>query len=254
MKIGVCGGPGVAAEAARAGFDYFEWSVQTFLQPQADRAAFLRALEQVRAAPLPCEVCNCLLPASLKVVGPQVDLPALERYVAVACERAAEAGVAIIVFGSGGARMVPEDFERGQAGEQLAAFLRLAALPAQRHGVTIVVEPLRRAECNIYNTVSECAAAVRAAQSPAIRLLADSYHWAQNGETADDIVAAAPLLRHLHVATAANRRAPGAEPCPALDTFLATVRRIDYRGRISFEGKLGDAAAELPAAAAVLRP
>jgi sugar phosphate isomerase/epimerase len=254
MKIGVCGGPGIAAEAARAGFDYFEWSVQTFLQPRAERADFLRALEQVRAAALPCEVCNCFLPGDLKVVGPQVDLAAVERYVTVACERAGEAGVKIIVFGSGGARMVPEGFDRGQAETQLAGFLRLVAPPAQRHGVAIAVEPLRRAECNIFNTVSECATAVRAAQSPAIRLLADSYHWAHNGETAADIVAAASLLRHMHVATQANRRAPGTEPCQALTAFLETVRSIDYRGGISFEGRLGDPAAELPLAAGILRP
>ncbi len=253
MRIGVCGSPAIAGAAAAAGFDYFEWSVQSYLHPRAGRDAFGKALAAARAAPLPCPVCNCFLPGDLKVTGPETDLAAIEAYVAVACERAAEAGVETIVFGSGGSRHVPDGFDRARAEEQLAGFLRLLAPHALRHGVTIAVEPLRRAECNIFNTVRECAAAVRAAASPAIRLLADSYHWAHNGESVEDLVAAAPLLAHLHVSTVAGRRAPGAEPCPRLDAFLAATRQIGYQGRMSIEGRIDDPAAELPVAARLMR-
>ncbi|MDD5708285.1 MAG: TIM barrel protein, partial [Kiritimatiellae bacterium] len=249
----VCGAPPCAKVAKQAGFDYFEWSVQGFLQPQSDRAAFLEALAAARAAPLPCPVCNGFLPGTLKIVGPQVDATAVEAYVATACARAAEAGVDTIVFGSGGARQVPDGFDRKQAEAQIAAFLKLLSPHARQHGVTIAVEPLRFAECNILNTVAECAAAVRAADSPAIRLLVDGYHWACNAEATADIMAAAPLFCHMHVATQANRRTPGAEPCEALPRFLAAVRQIGYRGRMSIEGRIDMPETELPAAARMLR-
>jgi sugar phosphate isomerase/epimerase len=248
MKFGVCGSPEIAVVAANAGFDYFEWSVQGFLQPQADSADFLKALEAVRAAPLPCPVCNCFLPGSLKIAGPDVNAAAIEVYVAVACERAAVAGVDTIVFGSGGARQIPEGFDRAEAERQILAFLKLLAPIAARHGVVIAIEPLRHAECNVLNTVAECARMTTLADHAAIRLLVDGYHWACNGEAEADIVAAAPLFRHMHVATQANRRPPGAESCQALPRFMKTVRQIGYDGRLSIEGRIENPAAELPVA------
>lgn len=253
MKFGVCGAPECAAVAAAAGYDYFEWSVQAFLQPRAGEEAFREALKQVRAAPLPSPVCNGFLPGDLKVVGPAVDAAALEAYVTTACTRAAVAGVDTIVFGSGGARAIPEGFDRAEANRQILAFLKMLAPIAARHGVCIVIEPLRFAECNVLNTVAESAQMARAADAESIQLLVDGYHWACNGEPEADIVAAAPLFRHMHIATRAKRRTPGAEPCEALPRFLRTVGRIGYTGRLSIEGKIEHPAVELPAALRLMR-
>ncbi len=253
MTFGVCGAPDCATAAQKAGFDYFEWSVQAFLQPRAEEARFREALEAVRSAPLPCPVCNCFLPGDLKVVGPAVDTAALEAYAVTACERAAIAGVDTIVFGSGGARAIPEGFDRSRAEAQILAFLELLAPVASRSGVCIVIEPLRFQECNILNTVAESARMTRAAGADSIRLLVDGYHWACNGESEADILAAAPLFRHMHVATQANRRTPGAEPCAALPRFLGAVRASGYAGRMSIEGRIEQPADELPVALGLMR-
>lgn len=253
MKYGVCGSPECAPVAAQAGYDYFEWSVQAFLQPRADEALFQKALEAVKASPLPSPVCNCFLPGDLKVVGPNVDTAALTAYVTTACARAAVAGVDMIVFGSGGARAIPEGFDRARAEAQILAFLNMLAPIAAQNGVCIVIEPLRFKECNILNTVAEGAKMARAARADAIQLLVDSYHWACNGEAEKDIVDAAPLFRHMHIATQANRRTPGAEPCEALPRFLKTVRSIGYTGRLSIEGRIDNPAAELPVALKLMK-
>jgi sugar phosphate isomerase/epimerase len=253
MRFGVCGGPEMAETAAVAGYDYFEWGVQALLKPREPRAAFLDARARAASAALPCEACNVFLPADLKIVGPVVDTPAIDTYVRTACERAAEARLATIVFGSGGARRIPDGFPRERAMDQIHAFLELAARHAESAGITIVVEPLRRQECNVLNTVDECAEVVRKARSPAIRLLVDDYHWAHNGETAASIEQQAPLFRHMHVSTKPNRRTPAAEPCPDLEAFLATVRKIGYGGRISIEASIQNPAAELPAALRLMK-
>lgn len=253
MNFGVCGAPECATAAAKAGYDYFEWSVQAFLQPRAEEAAFLKTLDVVRAAPLPSPVCNGFLPGDLKVTGPAVDKTALATYVTTACRRAAMAGVDTIVFGSGGARQVPEGFGRAEAAGQILTFLKMLAPIAADNGVLIVVEPLRYQECNILNTVAEGARMVHAAAADSIALLADGYHWACNEESEADIVAAGPRLRHMHIATRANRRAPGAEPCEDLPRFLRAVGRIGYTGRISIEGRIDAPATELPAALRLMR-
>ena len=253
MKFGICGSPESAVAAAQAGYDYFEWSVQAFLQPRADDAKFQEALAAVKAAPLPAPVCNCFLPGDLKVVGPLVDAGALKAYVTVACQRAAVAGVDTIVFGSGGARAIPEGFDRAKAESQILAFLSMLAPIAAANHVCVVIEPLRFSECNVLNTVAESAKMTRAANAASIQLLVDGYHWACNGESEADIVAAAPLFRHMHVATQANRRTPGAEPCTALPRFLKTVAQIGYTGRLSIEGKIENPAVELPVALKLMK-
>jgi len=251
MRYGVCGDPVLAAGAAKAGYDYFEWSVGALLKPREPEAAFAAALSQVRAAPIPCPVVNCFLPADLKVTGPQVDSAALRAYVATACERAQRAGVAIIVFGSGGARQIPEGFARRDAQDQLASFCGMAGPIAQQHGVTIVVEPLNRQECNVLNTVRECAELVRKVSHPAVRLLVDAYHLLRDDDATADIAANGDLLAHVHIATKDRRLAPGAEPCD-FAPFFAALAQAGYNGRISIEGSIPEPATQLPAACALL--
>ncbi len=52
------------------------------------------------------------------------------------------------------------------------------------------------------------------------------------------ITANADLLAHVHVATRANRLAPGMEDCPELDGFFAALRASGYAGRVSIEAAL----------------
>ncbi|MEZ4560207.1 MAG: TIM barrel protein [Caldilineaceae bacterium] len=85
---------------------------------------------------------------------------------------------------------MPDDFDRERAWAQLVDFGRLIGPLAVDHGVTIAVEPLNYAECNVLNTVAESAAYARDVDHPGVRLLVDAYHRARNEEPTDAIVAA----------------------------------------------------------------
>lgn len=237
MQFGICCSPTLAIHAAGLGFDYFESPVAELLKPREDEAAFQAALRTARESGLPCQAANVFVPADLKITGPAADLSALERFVSVAFRRAEEAGVQVIVFGSGGARRIPDGFERSTAWEQIAAFCRGMAPLAEKHGVTVAVEPLNRAECNVLTTVAESARLVRQVDHPALRLLVDAYHLLKDGDSLEDVVANADLLAHVHVATLPNRLAPALEECD-LSPFFQALRRAGYHGRISFEGNL----------------
>src|SRR5207248_659966 len=106
-------------------------------------------------APLPIPAANSLVPASLKITGPTADLDALKKYMTTVLSRAQRLGIKTLVFGSGGARNVPDRFDREKAGKQIEDFVRASADIAAQHGVTLVAEPLNRGECNIINTVAE---------------------------------------------------------------------------------------------------
>jgi sugar phosphate isomerase/epimerase len=245
MRFGICAAAGANAGLARdlAGLDFLEEHVQAFLVPGAPESDFTERLAAARAAGRPIEAANCFLPGTLPCVGPQVDAAAIDAWAATAFLRAQSAGITLIVFGSGGSRTVPAGWAPDQAFAQFTALLARLGPVAARHGVTIAVEPLNRGECNFINTVAEGAAAVRAANHPAVRLLADLYHMAKNGETAADLVPVVPLLAHVHIAEVAKRTAPGL----AGDDFRAcftALRAGGYDARISLECHWGDLARE----------
>ena len=56
---------------------------------------------------------------------------------------AKELGLKIIVFGSGGARKVPEGFSQDEAYKQLVEFAKRIAPEAKKRGIVVAVEPLR---------------------------------------------------------------------------------------------------------------
>jgi sugar phosphate isomerase/epimerase len=251
MKFGVCGDPKMAAFAAQAGFEYFEWSVGGLLQPRQPDVDFTQSLAQAQAAGLPCPALNVFIPADLKITGPQADLRKLEEYVRVALKRASLAGVKVIVFGSGGARSVPEGFDHAQANRQIIAFCEMLAPLAQQHGVTIAVEHLNRRECNILTSVAECAALVRQVNHPALRLLVDAYHWGLEQEPVESIRDNGDILVHAHIATTANRLPPGGE-AHDFRPFWSALRQSGYDGRLSIEASIKNPERDLPAALAVM--
>jgi sugar phosphate isomerase/epimerase len=252
MRFGVCTGPEPGPALAAAGFDYLELNVQAHLKPEAPDEEFAAVLARIRDCPLPCEAANCFVPGHLRITGPQADLAALERYVRTACARARQAGIRTIVFGSGGARQIPEGCERATAWRQIVEFSRMAAECAAREQVVLVVEPLNRGECNVLNSVTEGAALVREVNHAALRLLVDAFHWAREAESPAAIVAAGGLLQHAHIATFANRLAPSLEPCDFAPFFRA-CRTAGYDGRVSVEGKWHDMAADAAPVLAALR-
>jgi sugar phosphate isomerase/epimerase len=252
MQFGVCGGPDVAVVAAEAGYGFLESTVAALLKPRESEDQFRSALAAYRAAPIPCPVVNCFVPKDLKITGPDVDEAALLDYARTVFERGKAAGVEVVVFGSGGARSIPEGFDRGEAGRQLLSFCRGIAPLAAENGVTVVVEPLYKKACNVLNTVAECAELVRAVDHPAVRLLVDGFHLLHDGDSIPSIVENGELFRHVHLATPENRLAPGAEPCDWAP-FFSALRDGGYDGRVSVEAKLNDPATELPTALALMR-
>jgi sugar phosphate isomerase/epimerase len=251
MQFGVCGSPDLARIAKSCGYDYFEWSVGDLLHPREEKQVFEDALARVKAAGLPCPATNVFIPADLKITGPSVDLPALQSFVSTALERAEQAGLERIVFGSGAARRVPDGFDPQIAWRQLVDFCRWLGPVAGEHGVTIAVEPLNKSETNIINTVGEGAELVRQAGHPNIRLLVDGYHWAMDGDTLDGILDNAALLVHAHVATVEGRRPP--RPGDNCAPFFAALKQAGYIGRVSIEGNISDPEVELPRALEIMR-
>ncbi len=254
MKLGVCADPKDAPALADAGFEFIELHVQNHLKTEENEDAFVDALQRIEAAPLPALAANCFVPGHLKITGPEVDLDALRAYVTVAFERAERADIRTIVFGSGGARRIPEGFDRDEAWGQLLTFGKLIGPLAEAHGVTVVVEPLNETlgACNVLTSVGESGRYVEAVDHSHVRLLVDSYHWSLDGDSRDAIVRYGPMLAHVHVATTESRVPPGVEQCD-FSVFFAALDEADYDGPISIEARWDDMSAQASGALDALR-
>src|SRR5262245_44194861 len=146
VQIGYCTPLKNVSAAKAAGFDYVELGT-TEIAGMSDED-FASAEQMLRNAGVLTPVTNLFLPATLKVTGPAIDKDAQAAYVSTAFERLARIGVGIVVFGSGGARRVPDGFPAQQAFAQLVDFGRRAAVLARQRNITIAVEPLRQQETN----------------------------------------------------------------------------------------------------------
>lgn len=235
MKIGFCTDPATLATLpARPECDFIEGHVVNFMIPEAPEAEFAPRIEALRACGYPMPAANVLLPPTLKVTGPNVDLARLERYAANVFRRAKQLGMRFIVFGSAGARMVPEGFSLNQGFEQYVDALKRFGPLAQAQGVLLLVEPLNRGECNLVNTILEGAEAVRRADHPAVKLLVDIFHMLRNDESPEDILKVAPLIRHAHVAEKKDRAAPGVNG-DDFRPFLRALHRTGFNDHIALE-------------------
>ena len=203
------------------------------------------------SAPLPTPVFNVFVPAEIRLTGPDVAWTRVESYLEAAIGRVAALGGQAIVFGSGGARNVPDGFPQAEATDQLARFLRLAGGVAEREEVTIVIEPLNSRDSNIITSVVEGMKLAQAADHPRVRLLADLYHMMEDDEPLENITICAQWIEHVHVADT-SRGVPGEGDYP-YGAFFRRLHKGGYSGRISIECRWDDLAAQAAPAAKFLR-
>ena len=254
MRFGVCASFEHLATLADAGYDYWEPALAPVLRPEQPEAEIMPPLRaRLADAPLRPEAWNVLLPGDLKVVGEGVDAARQERYLEVGFSRVAALGGQVVVFGSGGSRNIPAGFSPETAQQQLEEFLGRAGNAATRHGLVVVIEPLNRGECNVINSVAEGIALARSVHHPAVAVLSDLYHVTVEGQSYAETTQAGAWLKHVHVAGAANRRAPTPDDQEFLTRYFQALNAAGYAGRVSVEGQWADLPAQAAETLRVLR-
>lgn len=252
VSIGLCSSsPADWPTVKRIGFDYVEVGVRNVAE--MDDATFEQTRATARELGLRIPVANLFLPTELKVVGPDVDLARVMAYARKALGRVGALGVKTVVFGSGGARKIPDGYPRERAWQQLVAFGKRVAPEAARHGIMIAVEPLRREETNLVNTAAEGLRYVKAVNHRSFQLMVDLYHLASEHEDAGIIVQAARHVRHFHIANPNGRVYPLSADEFDYRPFFRALQQIDYSGGISVEAKTTQLDVDGPRALAFLR-
>jgi len=251
VKVGRCTDVDKLEETKAAGFEYAELGTSKIAKLSEEELA--AALAKHKEVGLPTPVANLFIPADLKVVGPDVNEKALMEYVEKALDRMSKFGVQIIVFGSGGARKVPDGYSKDEAFNQLVAFAKKIAPLAQAKGITLAVEPLQSKETNIINSAAEGLKWVKAVDHPNFRLMVDFYHLALEKEDPKILVEARDYIKHFHIANPNKRVFPMNAAEYDYAGFFENVKKMGYHGRISVEASTKNFTEEGPKALGFLR-
>lgn len=218
------------------GYDYVELPLSALAAlSEADFRAFLDYAEgsHIRVA-----ACSSLLPEDLPITGERVNATALHGYLKHALGRAQQLGVRTLALDGAKSRQVPLEGDFPFAWRQLGNFLRLIHGHAHDCNMTVALEPLRKADCNLLNLVSEATLIAGLLQLSSVAVCANSGSMGMASEPLSALRRAAPLLRHVHVENALTR----ALPCPGdgedYTRLLETLHDIGYTGGVTLTGSI----------------
>ena len=161
------------------------------------------------------------------------------EYLDFVFERGKKLGVPVSILGSGGARKIPDGMSKEEATERFCRLLTDVISPyAKKYDIIVGIEELRKEECNFINNCREAMEIVRAVNLPNIKLLVDYYHAMLGGDTLEEIASYADDIVHVHIASPKNNRCvPNEDDYEDCREFFAMLKRINYQGAISLEGR-----------------
>lgn len=217
---------------ARLGYDYVELPLAQVMElPEQE---FRELLLSLKTSGIPCECCNNFFPKTVRLTGNEARPADAEAYIQKAMQRASLLGAEVIVFGSSGAKNVPEGFSPEQASQQIADVLTIADREAELCGIQIALEPLCRLESNIILNLTDAYRLMCARPYKNVRLLVDYYHFSMEEEKPEVLESMVKDIVHVHFADPENRVYPD-KMRPEFRAFLDILKRRGYGGRISAE-------------------
>ena len=234
--IGICTDFFNLPEVAGLGFDYAELSLRDVAA--LSESDFEALAAYVGGTGIAVYACRDMLPDDLPVTGPGVNATALHGYLDRAFARAQRLGVKIVALDAARSRTVSADGDFPFAWRQLGNFLRLAQGHARERGITVALEPLRKADCSLMNLVSEATLIAGLLQLSNIAVAAHWGHMSMASEPMDALWRAAPLLRHVHLENALTRRLPAPGDGEDYARMLSPLNVMGYAGGISLCGTI----------------
>lgn len=238
--MGMSGSLDKAAFLAKNGAGFLTVGTGDLLVPDQPEEVFAKRLAKALESPLPVLACNGFIrPAHLRCVGPEANHDAVLVWAESAFKRLKRVKGKFIVFGSSGARKLPDGWAKEKADDQFISLLKQMGPLAEKEGIIVAVEQLQASECNYINRIGEGARLIRAAGHPNIRLLADLFHMARMGDTPADLKAAMDVVVHIEIAEKQDRTYPGVKG-DDFRPFFRVLKESGYKGAISIEGKGSD--------------
>ena len=220
-----------------SGYHYVEVAISKYFSPKnVSDDAFKVNLQRIKRMKMKLYACNVFIPAEMKLVGPSVNEASILAYTDIVFQRCVAAGVGLIIWGSGGARRVPDDFDFTKARSQFINIARKVAVQAERYKIVIALESLNSGETNFLNSLEETYEVIQEVNHPNLRLNTDSYHRSKEHELPAAIENTGGYLVNCELA-GKDRLAPSETNAGEIPEYLRSLRKINYKGVIFLECK-----------------
>lgn len=240
MNFGCCTSMKNYALLAEMGYDYIELAgVELYEMTGEEVEDAARTLARGRVE---CVNINTYCPESVAVTGPRYDRETVARYARAVLKRAHRLGATMVGFGAPKSRILPEGYDRAKAMAQFKEAITVTCEIAEREGIEILLEAICAQQCDLVNTTREAVAVVETLALPNLNLVYDTFHAEMMGEDTDAILAAAPYMRHFHVAQPVdgNRCYLDKAHMDNYRRFIAAALSCGYDGAVSVEAMTGD--------------
>lgn len=221
MKFGVCTGTNIEKMmlVKEIGYDYAEGHCQEIASKPQEH------LDKMKSTGLPVVAANCFM--GMRIVGEEKDYAAIDGYLSTLFEKASYLGLKYLVFGSSGARRIPEGMSLEQGRAEIVDFLKNHVVPqAEKYDIPVAIEPLRPQECNAINTIDDGVEIAEKVDSPYIRVLADVAHMYCQGEPMEKIIEYKDWIIHAHTSNS--------DPDPSLEKKRIYPKEGDAFSQASF--------------------
>nr|MBQ4319057.1 sugar phosphate isomerase/epimerase [Clostridia bacterium] len=220
--------------AMKHGYDFAEATVGLIMKLSAEELD--RAVENK----LTFEVANSFIPPTLPICENMKNSPEkLEEYVDEAMRRMNLLGCGMVIFGSGGARRIPDGMDRAEAEALLDKFIIMCNKMAVKHNVIVALEPLNTGETNYMNSVEAGYEIAKRLNLSNVKLLADAYHMSKESEPLEILNKVQDILVHVHVSEP-DRSYPGKTGGEYLRKFAKALESTTYSARVSVECTYAD--------------
>jgi sugar phosphate isomerase/epimerase len=227
-----------------AGYDYLVESISKCLSPKTvSEEQFQKNLIAFSKLKSKLYAFNIFIPGDLKLVGPDVHEEEILSYTEEVFRRCRAAHVNLVIWGSGGARRIPDGFDHIRAKEQFVSIARKISALAKKYDVVLALENLNRTEANFITTLQEAFEIVQTVNRPNFRLCADIYHMLKEGENPLIITKTKKYLVHCDIAEKDERTPPGTKG-DDLIPYLRALKDINYTGKIIMECRWSDLSSE----------
>jgi sugar phosphate isomerase/epimerase len=228
-----------------AGFRMIGETVSRMISPSLSEEQFKLNLARIKKAKCKVFLCNIFFTGKIKIAGPAVDNARVVAYADSVFSRAQQAGIPVIVLGSGGARRIPEGYDAQKAQADFVVLCRQLAVAAQKHKTMIAIESLQASETNFLTTLKSAADVVRAVNHPNFKLNADIFHMMRGGESPQSIIDAKDIVVHCEIAEKQKRSFPGVQG-EDFKPYLRALRKANYKGNIFIEGNTSNPSVDIP--------
>ncbi len=219
-----------------AGYKYIGEGVARMVSPRLSDVDFQENRQKIQQAKCKVYMCNVFFPSDIKIAGKDVDEAKVLSHVEGVFKRANILGIQAIVLGSGGARKIDEDTDRGKAISEFILLGKKMAVLAKQYNISIFLENLNSTETNFMTTLTDAAEIVRKINHPNFRLNVDIYHMLKENESPASILKAGDVISYVEVAEKEGRTRPGVHKENFIPYFKA-LKQINYQGKIFIEGR-----------------